>query len=55
LDKIRKINQAAITEDKRLASLLDLIRQSQDMHEPDRRSIRSPKRRDQRGHMFGVG
>jgi hypothetical protein len=54
-DKIRKVNQAAITENKRLGSLLDLIRQSQDMHEPDKRSIRAPKRRDQRGHMFGVG
>ena len=54
-DKIRKVNQAAITENKRLGSLLDLIRQSQDMHEPDKRSIRAPKRRDQSGHMFGVG
>jgi len=54
-DKIRKVNQAAITENKRLGSLLDLIRQSQDMHEPDKRSVRAPKRRDQSGHMFGVG
>jgi hypothetical protein len=53
-DKIRKVNQAAITENKRLGSLLDLIRQSQDMHEPDKRSIRAPKRRDQSGHMFSV-
>jgi hypothetical protein len=32
-----------------------LIRQSEDMHEPDKRSVRAPKGRDQRGHMFGVG
>jgi hypothetical protein len=54
-DKIRKVNQAAITENKRLGSLLDLIRQSQDMHEPDKRSVGAPKRWDQSGHMFGVG
>jgi hypothetical protein len=52
-DKIRKVNQAAITENKRLGSLLDLIRQSQYMHEPDKRSIRAPKRRDQRGSALG--
>jgi hypothetical protein len=27
---------------------------SDDLHEPGKRSIRAPKRRDQSGHTFGV-
>lgn len=53
-DKIRKVNQAAVVENKRLGPLLEMIKARQDA-EPEQRSRKAPKRRDQTGHMFSVG
>ncbi|CAN7343406.1 ISNCY family transposase [Phenylobacterium sp. LjRoot219] len=53
-DKIRKVNQAAVVENKRLGSLLEMIKAYQDTQPPPARSCKAPKRRDQTGHMFGV-
>ncbi|MDC7695418.1 ISNCY family transposase [Asticcacaulis sp. DXS10W] len=54
-DKIRKVNQAAVVENKRLGSLLEMIKAYQDTQPPEKRSRKAPKRRDQTGHMFNVG
>jgi hypothetical protein len=54
-DKIRKVNQAAVVENKRLGSLLEMIKAYQDIHPHEQRSRKAPKRRDQSGHMFSVG
>lgn len=54
-DKIRKVNQAAVVENKRLGPLLEMIKLYQDAQPPEQRSKRGPKRRDQTGHMFNVG
>ena len=54
-DKIRKVNQAAVVENKRLGSLLEMIKAYQDTQPPKTRSTKAPKRRDQTGHMFSVG
>lgn len=54
-DKIRQVNQAAVVENKRLGPLLEMIRQNQLLQEPETRSRKAPKRRDQTGHMFTVG
>ncbi len=54
-DKIRKVNQAAVVENKRLGSLLDMIKAYQDTQPQEQRSRKAPKRRDQTGHMFSVG
>jgi hypothetical protein len=53
-DKIRKVNQAAVIENKRLGPLLAMIKAHQDS-QPQQRSRSAPKRRDQTGHMFSVG
>ncbi len=52
-DKIRHVKQAAVTENKRLGPLLEMIRQNQLLQEPQTRS--GPKRRDQSGQMFSIG
>jgi hypothetical protein len=54
-DKIRKVNQAAVVENKRLGSLLEMIMTYQDSQPQEPRSRKAPKRRDQTGHMFTVG
>jgi len=54
-DKIRKVNQAAIVENKRLGPLLELIKAHQERQPQEQRSRKAPKRRDQTGHMFSVG
>ncbi len=53
-DKIRKVNQAAVVENKRLGSLLEMIKAYQDTQPPPKRTSKAPKRRDQTGHRFSV-
>jgi hypothetical protein len=53
-DKIRQVDQGAITDNKRLGSVLAMIRDEQLRSEPEHRS--GPRRRDQRGtRLFKVG
>ncbi len=53
-DKIRQVDQGAITDNKRLGSVLAMIRDEQLRREPERRS--GPRRRDQRDtQLFKVG
>ncbi len=54
-DKIRKVNQAAVIENKRLGPLLEMIKAHQESQPSKKRSRSAPKRRDQTGHIFGVG
>ena len=54
-DRIRKVNQAAVVENKRLGSLLEMIKTYQETQPEEKRSRSAPKRRDQKGHMFSVG
>jgi hypothetical protein len=54
-DKIRQVKQTAVVENKRLGTLLDLIKQSQDAHPIEKRTSKGPRRRDQNNHMFNVG
>ena len=54
-DKIRQVNQAAIVDNKRLGGLLEMIKAYQETQPPPKRTSKAPKRRDQTGHMFGVG
>lgn len=54
-DKIRKVNQAAVVENKRLGSLLEMIKTYQETQPQEQRSRKAPKRRDQTGHRFSVG
>jgi hypothetical protein len=53
-DKIRKVNQAAVADNKRLGSLLEMIKAYQETQPPPTRSSKTPKRRDQSGHRFSV-
>ena len=53
-DKVRQVNQGAIADNKRLGSVLAMIRDEQLRREPERRS--GPRRRDQRDtRLFKVG
>ena len=54
-DKLRRVTETAVLENKRLGGLLTLIRQSQDAEPPGQRTRKGPRRRDQTGHMFSVG
>jgi Winged helix-turn helix len=55
-DKIRQIPQAAVVENKRLGAALAVIREDQLRREPQRRSTKAPRRRDQRdARLFKVG
>jgi hypothetical protein len=54
-DKLRRVTDTAVLENKRLGGLLTLIRQSQQATPPGQRTRKCPKRRDQTGHMFSVG
>jgi len=53
-DKLRQVDQGAIADNKRLGSVLAIIRDEQLRREPERRS--GPRRRDQRdARLFKVG
>jgi hypothetical protein len=55
-DKIRQVSQAAIVENKQLGAALAFIREEQLRREPEHRSGRAPRRRDQRdARLFKVG
>jgi hypothetical protein len=55
-DKLRQVSQAAIVENKRLGAALAFIREEQLRREPERRSTKAPRRRDQRdARLFKVG
>ena len=54
-DKLRRVTETAVLENKRLGGLLTLIRQSQQTQPPGMRTSKGPKRRDQTKHMFSVG
>ncbi len=53
-DKLRRVTETAVLENKRLGGLLALIRQDQQSQTPGQRTGRGPKRRDQTGHMFSI-
>lgn len=54
-DRLRRVTETAVLENKRLGGLLALIRQDQQTQPPGQRTRKGPKRRDQTGHMFSVG
>ena len=54
-DRLRRVTETAVLENKRLGGLLTLIRQSQQSEPQGQRTRKGPKRRDQTGHMFSVG
>jgi hypothetical protein len=55
-DKVRQVSQAAIVENKQLGAALAFIRDQQLRREPEHRSDRAPRRRDQRNaRLFKVG
>jgi hypothetical protein len=55
-DKIRQVSQAAIVENKQLGAALAFIREEQRHREPQHRSDRAPRRRDQHNaRLFKVG
>jgi hypothetical protein len=55
-DKLRQVSQAAIVENKRLGAALAFVREEQRRREPERRSTKAPRRRDQRNaRLFKVG
>lgn len=54
-DRLRRVTETAVLENKRLGRLLALIRQDQQTQPPGQRTRKGPKRRDQTGHMFSVG
>ena len=55
-DKLRQVPQAAIVENKQLGAALAFIRDQQLRREPEHRSDRAPRRRDQHNpRLFKVG
>jgi hypothetical protein len=55
-DKIQQVDQGAIADNKRLGEVLAMIRDQQLSREPQHRSQRAPRRRDQRdARLFKVG
>jgi winged helix-turn helix protein len=55
-DKLRQVPQAAIVENKQLGAALAFIRDQQLRREPEHRSDRAPRRRDQHdARLFKVG
>ena len=55
-DKLRQVDQGAIVDNKQLGAVLAVIRDEQLRREPERRSDRAPRRRDQRDtRLFKVG
>jgi hypothetical protein len=56
ISEIRQVSQAAIVENKQLGAALAFIRGQQLRREPERRSTKAPRRRDQRNaRLFKVG
>ena len=53
-DKLRRVTETAVIENKRLGGLLELIRQQQQMQPKPKRTRKGPARRDQSNHMFGI-
>lgn len=51
-DKMRRVTETAVLENKRLGGLLAIIRENQRAHPVDRRTAKGPRRRDQANHMF---
>ena len=54
-DRLRRVTETAVLENKRLGGLLTLIRESQKSDPPGMRTSKGSKRRDQTKHMFSVG
>jgi transposase len=55
-DKIQQVDQGGIVENKRLSAVLAFIREEQLRCEPQRRSAKAPRRRDQHNpRLFKVG
>jgi hypothetical protein len=54
-DRLRRVTETAVLENKRLGGLLALIRHDQLTQPPGERTSRGPRHRDQTGHMFSVG
>jgi hypothetical protein len=55
-DKLRQVDQGAIADNKRLGPVLAMIRDEQLRREPQHRSLKAPRRRDQRdARLFKVG
>jgi Winged helix-turn helix len=55
-DKLRQVDQGAIADNKRLGPVLAMIRDEQLRREPQHRSLKAPRRRDQRdARFFKVG
>jgi hypothetical protein len=55
-DKIQQVDHGAIVENKRLGAVLAFIREEQLRREPQRRSAKAPRRRDQHHpRLFKVG
>lgn len=54
-DRLRRVTETAVLENKRLGGLLALIRQDQQTQPPGKCTRKGPKRRDQTGQMFSVG
>ncbi len=54
-DRITRVNQGAIAENKRLSEALEMCRAMQAELPPKLRSRKAPARTAQPGHMFGVG
>ena len=55
-DKLRQVDQGAIADNKRLGPVLAMIRDEQLRREPQHRSLKAPRRRDQRDtRLFKVG
>jgi hypothetical protein len=53
-DKIRQVDQGAVTDNKHLGAVLAMIRDEQLRRRPERRS--GPRRRDQRdARLFKIG
>ena len=55
-DKVRQVDQGAITDNKHLGAVLAMIRDEQLRRGPERRSVKAPRRRDQRdARLFKIG
>ena len=55
-DKLRQVDQGAIADNKRLGAVLAMIRDQQLQRDPEARSDRAPRRRDQQNaRLFKVG
>ena len=55
-DKLRQVSQATIVENKQLGAALAFIREEQLRRGPEQRSVKAPRRRDQRdARLFKVG